>query len=156
LREITENKRLILASASTPGNGWPLCSAKEVVESNPAPPRSKGLLIGVELVEDRNTKEQLDAAPLASVVDFCRDDRVIVGRAGGGRGFGTTITLCPLLVITRAESDCIVETLSRALQALDLGRCAIACATGKGAALIGQRAGLAGTQRTTRAPAKKS
>jgi hypothetical protein len=66
----------------------------------------------------------------ASVVDFCRDNRLIVGRAGGGRGFGTTITLCPLLVITRAECDCIVETLSRALQALDLGRCAIACATG--------------------------
>ena len=83
--------------------------------------RGKGLLIGVELVKDRNTKEQLDAAQLGSVVDFCRDNRLIVGRAGGGRGFGTTITLCPPLVITRAECDRIVDTLSKALQALDLG-----------------------------------
>jgi taurine-pyruvate aminotransferase len=83
--------------------------------------RGKGLLIGVELVKDRNTKEQLDAAQLASVVDFCRDNRLIVGRAGGGRGFGTTIPLCPPLVITRAECDRIVDTLGRALQALDLG-----------------------------------
>jgi len=83
--------------------------------------RGKGLLIGVELVKDRDTKEQLDAAQLASVVDFCRDERLIVGRAGGGRSFGTTISLCPPLVITRAECDRIVETLRRALQALDLG-----------------------------------
>ena len=83
--------------------------------------RGKGLLIGVELVKDRNTKEQLDAAQLASVVEFCRDNRLIVGRAGGGRGFGTTITLCPPLVITRAECDRIVDTLGKALQALDLG-----------------------------------
>ena len=49
---------------------------------------------------------------------FCRDQGVIVGRPGGGRRFGTTIALCPPLVITRAECDRIVETLGRALQAL--------------------------------------
>jgi taurine-pyruvate aminotransferase len=81
--------------------------------------RGKGLLIGIELVKDRNTKEQLDPAQLASVVDFCRDNRLIVGRGGGGRRFGTTITLCPPLVITRTECDRIVDTLRRALQALD-------------------------------------
>jgi len=83
--------------------------------------RGKGLLIGVELVKDRATKEQLDAAQLASVVDFCRDNGVIVGRAGGGRRSGTTITLCPPLVITRAECDRIVDTLGRALKSLDIG-----------------------------------
>jgi len=76
------------------------------------------LLIGVELVKDRSSKEQLDPAQFGGVVDFCRDQGVIVGRAGGGRRFGTTIALCPPLVITRAECDRIVETLGRALQAL--------------------------------------
>src|SRR5579862_2941637 len=83
--------------------------------------RGKGLLIGVELVKDRTTREQLDPAQIARVVDFCRDNGVIVGRAGGGRCYGTTIALCPPLVITRAECDRIVETLGRALDALDFG-----------------------------------
>jgi taurine-pyruvate aminotransferase len=83
--------------------------------------RGRGLLIGVELVKDRATKEQLDPAQLAQIVDFCRDRGVIVGRAGGGRRFGTTVTLCPPLVITRAECDRVVETLDRALDAFDIG-----------------------------------
>jgi adenosylmethionine-8-amino-7-oxononanoate aminotransferase len=83
--------------------------------------RGKGLLIGVELVKDRTTKEPVDAAAISRVVDFCRDNGVIVGRSGGGRGYGNTITLCPPLVITRAECDRIVDTLDRALTALDLG-----------------------------------
>jgi taurine-pyruvate aminotransferase len=83
--------------------------------------RGKGLLIGVELVKDRATKEQLDAAQFASVVDCCRDHGVLVGRAGGGRHYGTTIALCPPLVITRAECDRIVDTLGRALETLDVG-----------------------------------
>jgi taurine-pyruvate aminotransferase len=82
--------------------------------------RGKGLLIGVELVKDRATKEQLDAAQLTGVIDFCRDHGVIVGRSGGGRGYGTTIAICPPLVITRAECDRIVDTLGRALATLDL------------------------------------
>jgi taurine-pyruvate aminotransferase len=83
--------------------------------------RGKGLLIGVELVKDRATKEQLDATQLSRVVDFCRDAGLIVGRAGGGRHYGTTIALCPPLVISRAECDRIVDTLGRALRALDVG-----------------------------------
>jgi len=80
--------------------------------------RGKGLLIGVELVKDRTTKEPADAAQITAVVDFCRDRRLIVGRSGGGRRFGNTITLCPPLVITRAECDRIVDTLSQALATL--------------------------------------
>jgi adenosylmethionine-8-amino-7-oxononanoate aminotransferase len=83
--------------------------------------RGKGLLIGVELVKDRAAKEPVDAATITSIVDFCKDHGVIVGRAGGGRRYGNTITLCPPLVITRAECDRIVDTLDRALRALDLG-----------------------------------
>jgi len=79
--------------------------------------RGKGLLIGVELVKDRATKEQLDNATMQGVIDACRADGVIVGRSGGGRGAGTTVAICPPLVITRAECDRIVETLDRAIVA---------------------------------------
>ena len=83
--------------------------------------RGKGLLIGVELVRDRATKEPVAAAQITRIVDFCRDRGVIVGRSGGGRLYGNTITLCPPLVITRAECERIVDTLDRALGALDPG-----------------------------------
>jgi taurine-pyruvate aminotransferase len=83
--------------------------------------RGKGLLVGVELVQDRTTKEPVSAADIIKIVDFCRDHGLIVGRAGGGRRYGNTITLCPPLVVTRAECDRIVDTLDRAFGTLDLG-----------------------------------
>jgi taurine-pyruvate aminotransferase len=82
--------------------------------------RGKGLLLGVELVKDRTTKEPIGPAQITSVADFCRDNGLLVGRGGGGRRYGNTITLCPPLVITRAECDRIVDTLDRALGTLDL------------------------------------
>ena len=82
--------------------------------------RGKGLLIGIELVKDRAAKEPVSAAYMTSVVDFCRNHGLIVGRAGGGRRYGNTITLCPPLVITRAECDRIVDTIGRALETLDI------------------------------------
>ena len=81
--------------------------------------RGKGLLIGVELVKDRATKEQLDPAQFAAVVDFCRDHRRDRRPRRRRPRFGTTVALCPPLVITRAECDRIVDTLGRALAALD-------------------------------------
>jgi adenosylmethionine-8-amino-7-oxononanoate aminotransferase len=83
--------------------------------------RGKGLLLGIELVKDRLTKESVDPEQIAAVTDFCRDHGVLVGRATGGRKYGNTITLAPPLVITRAECDKIVDTLDRALATLNLG-----------------------------------
>jgi adenosylmethionine-8-amino-7-oxononanoate aminotransferase len=80
--------------------------------------RGKGLLLGIELVKDRITREPVDAATITSIVDFCRSNGVIVGRSGGGRRYGNTIVFSPPLVITRPECDRIVETLDRALAAL--------------------------------------
>src|SRR5580658_6563471 len=80
--------------------------------------RGKGLLIGVELVKDRATKEPMDPATITAVVDHCKEQGVIVGRSGGGRRHGGTIVFSPPLVITRAECDRLVETLDKALTAL--------------------------------------
>ena len=117
--EIMEGERLVDRAAETGAyllDGLrDLLSHKAVGEV-----RGKGLLIGVELIKNRATKEQLDPAQFAAVIDFCRDSGVIVGRSGGGRQYGTTIAICPPLVITRAECDRIVDTLGRALATLNL------------------------------------
>jgi taurine-pyruvate aminotransferase len=83
--------------------------------------RGKGLLLGMELVKDRTTKEPVGPAQITSIVEFCRDNGLLIGRAGGGRRYGNTITMSPPLVLTRAECDRIVDTLDRALTTLDLG-----------------------------------
>jgi taurine-pyruvate aminotransferase len=80
--------------------------------------RGKGLLIGIELVKDRGTREPVEGAKITEIVDFCRANGVLVGRGGGGRRYGNTITLSPPLVITRAECDRIVDTLDRALASI--------------------------------------
>ncbi len=77
--------------------------------------RGKGLLIGVELVTDRESKVQLDGALIGGVVEFCKANGVIVGRSGGGIRHGNTIVLSPPLVITRSECDTLIEVLDRAL-----------------------------------------
>jgi len=77
--------------------------------------RGKGMLVGVELVQRRETKEPIGSKQIQAVVDFCRDNGLIVRRSGGGQRYSNTITLSPPLVITRGEIDRIVETLDRAL-----------------------------------------
>jgi 4-aminobutyrate aminotransferase-like enzyme len=62
----------------------------------------------------------LSPANITAIVEFCRDNGVIVGRGGGGRRYGNTITICPPLVITRSECDRIVSALDQALATLDL------------------------------------
>ncbi|HKD76092.1 MAG TPA: aminotransferase class III-fold pyridoxal phosphate-dependent enzyme, partial [Ktedonobacterales bacterium] len=77
--------------------------------------RGKGLLLAIELVKDRASKEPAGPAQIAAIVDFCRESGVLVGRSNGGRRYGGVITMSPPLVVTRAECDRIVETLDRSL-----------------------------------------
>jgi adenosylmethionine-8-amino-7-oxononanoate aminotransferase len=79
--------------------------------------RGRGLLIGIELVTDRETKVQLAGALVQGVVDHCRENGVIVGRSGGGARHSNTIVLSPPLIITRGECDTLVEALDQALHA---------------------------------------
>jgi len=77
--------------------------------------RGKGLLIGIELVTDRESKVQLDNPLMQGVVDFCKANGVIVGRSGGGARHSNTIVLSPPLIITKSECDTLIEVLDKAL-----------------------------------------
>jgi 4-aminobutyrate aminotransferase-like enzyme len=77
--------------------------------------RGKGLLIGIELVTDRESKVQLDGKLMSSILAFCKKNGVIVGRSGGGARHSNTIVLSPPLIITRTECDTLVDVLDKAL-----------------------------------------
>jgi len=78
--------------------------------------RGKGLLLAVELVEDKQTRGPLGGARTAAVIRGCLERGVIVGRSSGaGGGLGNCVTLAPPLVLTLAEADRIVATLHEAI-----------------------------------------
>jgi 4-aminobutyrate aminotransferase len=74
--------------------------------------RGKGLMIGVELVRDRRTKERA-TTERDRLVDECFKRGLLV--LGAGRN---TVRLCPPLVLTRNDADIVVGILDEGLAAL--------------------------------------
>jgi adenosylmethionine-8-amino-7-oxononanoate aminotransferase len=112
--EIILEERLVERSAE---NGAYLLDGLRTLLRHPwvGDVRGKGLFAGVELVTDRRTKAVPPPDRIKGVVDFARKNGVIVGRSGGGRHLGSTITLSPPLVITRPEIDRVVAVLDKAI-----------------------------------------
>jgi 4-aminobutyrate aminotransferase-like enzyme/Ser/Thr protein kinase RdoA (MazF antagonist) len=75
--------------------------------------RGRGLLVGVELVRDRETRAP-DGARARRVVDGLRERGVLVGRSGKA---GSALKIRPPLVFERAHVDLLVECLDDALTA---------------------------------------
>src|SRR6185503_18573692 len=73
--------------------------------------RSLGLLIGVELVRDRDTREPA-TAEASVVLNAMRERGVLVGSTGR---LSNVLKIRPPLVITREEADVLVDTLDRVL-----------------------------------------
>jgi alanine-glyoxylate transaminase/(R)-3-amino-2-methylpropionate-pyruvate transaminase len=72
--------------------------------------RGKGLMLGIELVKDRTTKEPA-TAECAQVVEIAKDLGLLLGK-GGLRG--QTIRFAPPMCITRADADFLLEVLDAA------------------------------------------
>jgi 4-aminobutyrate aminotransferase len=71
--------------------------------------RGRGLMIGIELVRDRQTKERATTERDALVMAAFRRGLLLLG---AGRN---AIRLCPSLVLTRAQADTAVEILDASL-----------------------------------------
>ncbi|MGE3165672.1 MAG: aspartate aminotransferase family protein [Planctomycetota bacterium] len=74
--------------------------------------RGMGFMVGVDLVQDRGTKEPASAA-CARVLQGCRQRGLLLGK-GGLRG--NVIRVKPPLCLTRADVDFIVEVLDVTLR----------------------------------------
>jgi len=78
--------------------------------------RGKGLLIGVELVSDKKTKEPMKDKHINKVIASCKDQGLIIGKNGATvAGFTNVLTLAPPLNITNEDLSFIVTTLTRSL-----------------------------------------
>ena len=73
--------------------------------------RGMGLMLGVELVTDRETKEPAGAAT-AAVVDAMKEMGVLVGKGGL---FGNVLRIKPPMCITKEDADFTLAVLDRAL-----------------------------------------
>ncbi len=81
--------------------------------------RGKGLLIGIELVEDRSTKTPLTAEKVNQVIAKCKEQGLIIGKNGVTvAGYNNILALSPPLNITLEEKDFIVARLVQAIETL--------------------------------------
>jgi alanine-glyoxylate transaminase/(R)-3-amino-2-methylpropionate-pyruvate transaminase len=73
--------------------------------------RGKGLLLGIELVKDRATKEPAKAE-CAQVLENARQKGLLLGKGGL---WGQTIRFAPPMCITQADADFLLDVLDQAL-----------------------------------------
>jgi 4-aminobutyrate aminotransferase len=69
--------------------------------------RGKGLMVGVELVADKETKEP-SALIASQVMEICKERGLLIGRGGL---YGNVLRLSPPLIIDEADAARAVETL---------------------------------------------
>jgi alanine-glyoxylate transaminase/(R)-3-amino-2-methylpropionate-pyruvate transaminase len=74
--------------------------------------RGKGLLIGVELVTDRKTKEPA-AAAAASVLEHARELGLLIGKGGL---WGNVLRIKPSLVLSEEDVDFGLAVLDLAFE----------------------------------------
>lgn len=77
--------------------------------------RGHGLLLGVELVSDRVTKEPAPAAATA-VREGTKDRGLLIGRGGI---YGNVLRIKPPMCITKADVDFLVDCLDETLWSLE-------------------------------------
>lgn len=73
--------------------------------------RGKGLMLGVELVKDRDTKEPAKEE-CADVFERCKDLGLLIGKGGL---WGNTLRIKPPMCINKADADFMIEVIDEAL-----------------------------------------
>jgi alanine-glyoxylate transaminase/(R)-3-amino-2-methylpropionate-pyruvate transaminase len=97
--------------------------------------RGMGLMLGVELVRDRTTREPADSEA-AEVMEVCKDRGLLVGKGGL---YGNTLRIKPPMCLTKDDADFLADCLDEVLtlvgnSAVDQGltKQATAAASGTG------------------------
>jgi taurine-pyruvate aminotransferase len=113
--EIIENERLIERSREL---GKRLLEELDAVKNHPnvGDIRGKGLLVGIELVEDKQTKEPAISEKMNKVISVCKEKGLIIGKNGDTvAGYNNILQLAPPLSITDDDFRFIVKVLKESL-----------------------------------------
>jgi len=70
--------------------------------------RGQGLMLGVELVEDRKTKQPLAAAKMGQFMERTKDLGLLIGKGGL---FGNVLRIKPPMCLTRPDVDFMCQVL---------------------------------------------
>ncbi|GCE03193.1 aspartate aminotransferase family protein [Dictyobacter aurantiacus] len=94
---------------------WVLSTLRELQQRFPliGDVRGQGLMLGIELVKDRQTKEPA-AAEAVRMRALCRESGLLIGVGGQ---FGNVLRLQPPLVITREQLSHALQIIEHALEA---------------------------------------
>lgn len=116
--EIYENEKLIERSAQL---GERMLNDFAELKDHPlvGDIRGKGLLIGIELVKDKTTKEPLEVDKLNALISTCKQKGLLIGKNGDTvAGFNNVLQLAPPLSITDEDYSFIVKTVKEAMTTL--------------------------------------
>jgi adenosylmethionine-8-amino-7-oxononanoate aminotransferase len=81
--------------------------------------RGKGLLVGIELVSNKDTKEPIAVEKINSVIARCKEKGLIIGKNGATvAGYNNILTLAPPLMITDEDLQFLIRTVSESIQAI--------------------------------------
>ncbi|MEH7386809.1 aspartate aminotransferase family protein [Bacillus sp. JJ1521] len=81
--------------------------------------RGKGLLIGLELVKDKQTKEPLEVGQVNKVIAGCLQKGLIIGKNGATvAGYNNVLTLAPPLTISVEDLEFLQRTVVEEIMAL--------------------------------------
>jgi alanine-glyoxylate transaminase / (R)-3-amino-2-methylpropionate-pyruvate transaminase len=80
--------------------------------------RGMGLMLGVELVRDRDSKEPAGPEAL-EVLELCKERGLIIGKGGIA---GNTLRVKPPMCLSRADADFMADCLDEALEIIEARR----------------------------------
>lgn len=76
--------------------------------------RGRGLLLGVEIVKDKKSKEYAPEETV-KIMDFCKENGLLIGRGGLQ---GNVLRIAPALSINKKQADFLLEVLEKAILSL--------------------------------------
>lgn len=116
--EIIENEGLVTRSAEM--GAYMQEQFEQLLEHpNVGEVRSKGMLFGIEMVNNKKTRESIDPALINKVIAGTKAEGVLIGKNGNTvPGLCNILVLSPPLTITKAEADRIVGAVESGLKSI--------------------------------------